>query len=338
MHSESTACVPDHPRMPENYIVDVSTICNLRCPDCPTGARSVGLTNGMMSLESFQAFFAMAKGYVKNICFINWGEAFLNKDFLDIVNICSSNGVYTETDTNLSFRELSDEDATRIIASGISTIRPSIDGLTQKVYESYRVGGNCKRVLENLRKLIVANRRLGSPCTIYFKFLVSGFSEHQVPDALAFAEELGIVVRFALLRSSREGTWSSYHRDPQKMIEANARFYTFYEEQGLGQHGVFQTKMWKESPLHKSLGIVCHQPFDVMVVNWNGDVMPCCAVYGDKFSLGNVFESGIEQVWNGEAYEKCRTFLKNYGPKQNTCSVCEVVCGVLKAKFLPAAE
>jgi radical SAM protein with 4Fe4S-binding SPASM domain len=34
-------------------------------------------------------------------------------------------------------------------------------------------------------------------------------------------------------------------------------------------------------------------------VNWNGDVFPCgCVVTESKDSMGNVFESSFEDVWN----------------------------------------
>lgn len=78
--------------------------------------------------------------------------------------------------------------------------------------------------------------------------------------------------------------------------------------------------------LHPLLAIVCRQPFTVGVVNWNGDVFPCCAVAGAAFKLGNLLEQDLTDVWNGGDLRACRRFLRNFGPEQRGSSVCETVC------------
>ena len=78
--------------------------------------------------------------------------------------------------------------------------------------------------------------------------------------------------------------------------------------------------------LHPMLHAVCRQPFTVGVINWNGDVFPCCGVAGDAFKLGNLLEQDLDQVWNDAPLRSCRSFLTNFGPAQNGTSICENVC------------
>lgn len=293
-----------------------------------------------MSLSSFKSFFAMVKGHVKRIAFYNWGEPFLNNDFLEMVKICSAHKVFTEIDSNLSSFDFTDETAEQIIASGLSMIRPSIDGITQESYEAYRVGGNCRRAFDNLKKLVAAKTRLNADTLIYFKFMLYAQNEHEVEGAKKIAAELGIPVRFDLLRSGRPNIESAYHKDSRKFDELNSDFNVYYYSHNKIQNRtVFPDEPRQGNKLHAVLkeGAVCYQPFETMVINWNGDAMPCCNVYGDHFALGNIFETSVEEVWNGENYRNCREFLINFGPEQNTNSVCEREICNIKKKYITKA-
>ena len=38
------------------------------------------------------------------------------------------------------------------------------------------------------------------------------------------------------------------------------------------------------------------------VINWNGDVVPCCYDADGNFTFGNMFETSFKEVWNGSKY------------------------------------
>ena len=86
--------------------------------------------------------------------------------------------------------------------------------------------------------------------------------------------------------------------------------------------------------LHPKLHYWCEQPFDAMVINWNGEVFPCCTACDDRLSLGNLLTTDIKKLWNNQQYRACRKFLYNYGPLSRTGSVCEKVPCELKSKHL----
>jgi hypothetical protein len=50
----------------------------------------------------------------------------------------------------------------------------------------------------------------------------------------------------------------------------------------------------------------CTQPFRNLIVLTDGTSVLCCEDALGEMPLGNVFESGIERVWNGRLYEKAR--------------------------------
>jgi radical SAM protein with 4Fe4S-binding SPASM domain len=76
-----------------------------------------------------------------------------------------------------------------------------------------------------------------------------------------------------------------------------------------------------------------------MVIAWNGDVLPCTCVEGNEYVMGNLLKESLEEVWNGPQFRKSREFVLNYGPEQNTGSVCErLSCPVTDKKLTPTAE
>lgn len=48
----------------------------------------------------------------------------------------------------------------------------------------------------------------------------------------------------------------------------------------------------------------CHWPWKGMLIDSDGDALPCCQWKGEK--LGNVTQEGFQAVWNGEGYKQLR--------------------------------
>jgi radical SAM protein with 4Fe4S-binding SPASM domain len=42
------------------------------------------------------------------------------------------------------------------------------------------------------------------------------------------------------------------------------------------------------------------------VINWNGSVSPCCAVWEETYDFGNMFNSSFKTIWNGSMYRASR--------------------------------
>jgi len=54
---------------------------------------------------------------------------------------------------------------------------------------------------------------------------------------------------------------------------------------------------------------ICLNPWNYLSVEQDGNCYFCCSVFSpDKFSIGNIFEQNIEEIWNGE---KAKSFRKD---------------------------
>ena len=68
----------------------------------------------------------------------------------------------------------------------------------------------------------------------------------------------------------------------------------------------------------------CSQPFKRLYVNYDGTITPCCTPYGGYWSLGNIKDTTLEEVWHGEKINKLRALLKNKD-MPNFCRKCREI-------------
>jgi MoaA/NifB/PqqE/SkfB family radical SAM enzyme len=312
--------IVDHCRPPTHFYIDIGNVCNLRCPFCVTGAGINNQSQGLMSLASFEIILAKIRNHAQLISLYNWGEPLLNKSLVPMIRLVAASGIRAHIDTNLAVRDIDNDEAVGIVSSGLHSLFASIDGITQATYEKYRVRGKLNRVFANLQKLLEAKLRLSSPTPFLgWQFHVHRFNEHEIESARVLANRIGVPIVFKYLSS-----WDPKWRATSYVAGANQMFV---------EHSEWFNRIYNPQENPDLAGILfhptirshhpCHQQFQTMVVEWNGDVYPCTVVSGKQFVLGNLLRQGFEEIWNGAAFSASRTFVLNYGPRQGGNSVCE---------------
>lgn len=71
----------------------------------------------------------------------------------------------------------------------------------------------------------------------------------------------------------------------------------------------------------------CLQPFDNFIVNFKGDVLPCCSMFGaspelDPYVAGNVHQSSIFDIYAGAKLAAWRRDVMGEGTKRSPCDTC----------------
>ena len=308
--------------IPSVFCIEPGNICNLRCQFCPTGLGYKEFSKGFLRLENFKIIFEKIAPFAKDISLFNWGEPFLNKDLLPMISICADNGIRTQIHSNLNAAAFSNKEADAIVTSGLSSLVGSIDGAGQKSYEKYRKGGNFTLAINNLEQLQKAKIRLNSNTPILiWKFLVNKFNEHEIETAKRIAGDMGLTVEFPLMDVWDSSWGSSLHqKSPGSVLAEPERSPLPVRIDSL--------------VLHSNLCSWCSQPFKMMFINWDGHILPCCNVFGEKYSLGNLLIDPIKQIWNNNRFRECRRFLYHYGSLQKTKSICETLPCPLNQKHL----
>jgi MoaA/NifB/PqqE/SkfB family radical SAM enzyme len=124
--------------MPLSIEIEPTTICNLRCPQCPSGLREFTRDTGMLDLDLYKKIIDELSPELVWLILYFQGEPFLNKSFLEFVKYAASKNLYTATSSNAHY--FTDEMAKATVESGLDRLIISIDGTNQETYSKYRKG------------------------------------------------------------------------------------------------------------------------------------------------------------------------------------------------------
>lgn len=273
---------------PISISFEPTTSCNLRCPECPSGLRAFTRPTGMLQNDFFRQTIDQLSKDLLYLVFYFQGEPYLNPGFLDMVKYASGKGIYTATSTNAHY--LTEENARKTVESGLDRLIISIDGTTQDVYQSYRVGGKLHKVLEGAKNIVKWKKELKSKTPfVFFQFLVVKPNEHQIEDVKRLANEVGVnEVRF------KTAQVYDYTNDPNNLIPTIQKYSRYRKNQ--------QGDMEFKNALHNH----CWRLWHATVISWDGLVVPCCFDKDAQHTLGDLKGKSFKEVWHNDKYKRFR--------------------------------
>lgn len=294
---------------PIAVIIEPTTACNLRCPECPSGLRSFTRETGNLKRDFFRSVIQDIKRHSMFIEFYFQGEPFINPQFLEMVRYAKDQKLYTATSTNGHF--LGHENCERILDSGLDHLIVSIDGTTQEVYETYRIAGNLDKVKQGVKRLCDLKEKRGAQFPIVsIQFLVVRHNEHQIRDAEKMCEELGanrLLLKTAQIYDFKQGSDLIPTQD----------VYSRYREVEEGR--------WE---IKSDLLNQCWLLWSTCVVSWDGKVLPCCFDKDSKYTMGSLREKSFDDIWRGAAYDRFRTQILESRSSIDICQNCTEGCKV----------
>lgn len=289
--------------LPYSLSIEPTTACNLGCPECPSGLKQFTRPTGKISLDLNRKILEQT---AKTVFYINYyfqGEPFLHPDFLEIIRDAKNKRIYTSTSTNAHF--INTEKAKEIVNSGLDRLIISIDGLTQKTYENYRVNGKLEKVIDGAKNMVVAKKELHSKTPhLIFQFLVVRQNEHEVNSVFNLARELGI-------DEVRIKTAQLYdYQDGNVLMPENEK----YSRYKLKSDGKFHLKY--KTANH------CWRMWSSCVLTWDGKVVPCCFDKDAKYVLGSLTQNDFKKIWQAPEYVKFRKTILLSRSEIDICRNC----------------
>ncbi len=290
---------------PYNIFVDLNNRCNLKCPICFMGRGDVIDRPNNMNLENYKKILKPIAPYITQVFLYNNSEPFLNKDIYDIIKFNNKSNVGTIVSSNLSL----DIDPVKLVKSKLDYLIVSIDGITQDIYEQYRVNGNLEKVIGNLKEIIRVKKELKSKTPfIEWQSIISSKNYLQMKEIEEFAYNIGVdVVRFGNLNFYP--LKGEEKKAAQKEWLPPTEEFRFFDE---------NNEKIVKSGKRKS----CFWLWRAMIISANGGVIPCCLF--DTEDWGNLFEESFEDIWNGEKYNSARKLgiKENAGKTGTICDRC----------------
>ncbi|MBL7196666.1 MAG: SPASM domain-containing protein [Candidatus Omnitrophica bacterium] len=300
--------------------IEPTNRCNLNCVMC--ARRYWDEENnkpGDMSIELFRnKIFPFLSGREKIIlqCF---GEPLLAEYFFEMLNESKKKGCSVAFDTNgLLLKKY----ARRLVELETDYIGISIDGI--KSFKNIR-GVEIDSIVEGIKEINFIKHELKKMFPILnIDFVAMEQNVSELPDLVDFANNLKIeriTVVHAVIHSKKLINQSLF------LHPETAKKY-FYEAQSKAK----KLKIKLNLPSLKMTTRFCSQPFELMFIKWNGDVVACCSntIYEDNaLMLGNLSESSLPQLWNNS--QMCKIRMAQLGMRRlpEFCRNCAVrVCSL----------
>jgi radical SAM protein with 4Fe4S-binding SPASM domain len=257
----------------------------------------------MMNTALFESVVHQLAPSLAYLIFYFQGEPFLHPHLLEMIRLASQKKIYTATSTNAHY--LNDEAAKETVASGLDRLIISLDGTTQETYQSYRIGGKLDKVIEGTKSILRWKKELKSKTPhVIFQFLVVRHNEHQIPEVMKLAEELGVdevKLKTAQIYDFENGS---------ELIPSNNKF-SRYQKNRDGKYSI------KNGLLDE-----CWKMWHSCVVTWDGKVVPCCFDKDAHFVLGDLSKNSFKEIWEGQKYNQFRESLFTSRSEIEMCRNC----------------
>jgi MoaA/NifB/PqqE/SkfB family radical SAM enzyme len=309
---------------PTILYIDPSFSCNLKCPHCISEhLRSKRLNRPVMKQDMFDHILDIYGSKLICAIFTLWGEPLLNRRLAEFVRAAKRHSIFVEMSTNLSV-PLSNERLDDIVSAGIDEIRLSIDGATQENYEKYRVGGSLDLVLDNLRRMVEAKKRLGlRKPVLKWQFLVWPWNRHEIDAACRIATEIGADTFYTLPGDP----WADNRQTRPRLPSDEAISLAPEFKQRL--HGNRDHRRRNRHP------VGCDFLDYSLAINSDGTVHPCCYVVEPKEAVTHVNAAGEHPPFNAPAIVNLRRFVGDLSDETSAGPSPCANCGSLSDGHVP---
>jgi radical SAM protein with 4Fe4S-binding SPASM domain len=281
--------------------LEPAAICNLACPQCPTGAGEVNRGQKFLDMDTFRKVVDETAGTALAYSLYHQGEPLMNNAFTEMVKYAAGRKAYTVTSTNGQW--LTEKVCRGLVDAGLDRIIISLDGTDQESYEKYRIGGDFNKVLSGIRMLSEARQGRRKPF-IVIQFLVFKHNQEDVSEMAGMGKRLG---------ADRVLIKSAQIEYPETITEwiPDLKDYRRYTRRENGN--------WE---LRGKLKNRCRRLWQTTVVTTDGLVTPCCFDKLAKFPLGKTENGTISQIWKGREYKNFRKKVLCSRKKIGICTNC----------------
>jgi hypothetical protein len=303
--------------------LEASTICQLKCPICPTtqGLIKEQLGSGFLKFDAFRRIVD-ENPWVHAIELSNWGEIFLNPEIERILAYAYRRSVALTAWNGANLNHVKEPVLEALARYKFRGITCSIDGVTNETYEAYRRMGNVERVFENIRKINAYKRRWKTRYPkLRWQMIAFGHNAHEVAPARALASELGMEF---FLKANADPSYSPVEAEEPAATTAPdpipaAATGSPSDADPVQGHDLTRT--------------FCLQLWEQPQINFDGKLLGCCVNSWGSFG-DNVLEVGLDSALAGERLAYAKRMLQGTAPARDDvpCTACATYVGLAASK------
>jgi radical SAM protein with 4Fe4S-binding SPASM domain len=274
---------------PPQLDIELNGGCNMKCPFCLHGYGDKR-PNTLLPTERYESLIDEAIAFGIRGLKLNYiNEPMLRTDLEQCIAYAKSAGmlnVYMVTNGTL----LTAKRRSSMLTSGITKLFISVDAATPETYSKQRLSGKFDLVVKNILDFVVERDRQGLKYPL---------------------------VRVSFLRNSL-----NIHEEEsfREFWQGKVDMLAFQKMNDLPD---LDSGLTLEDRVTESKG--CSFPFKQLIVDHEGDILPCCKMGGKKLRLGNVDTMTLKAAWNSDKMQSLQQMHKaNRWEENPVCKRCIV--------------
>ncbi len=261
---------------PMAFAIEPTSMCNLKCPECPTGANLLKRPRGFMDIQHYGKLLKQLSPELMYLNLYVQGEPLMHPQFANMVVQASKLKLFTSTSTNGHY--MTPTLAQQLVEGGLTRLIFSVDGTSQESYGLYRVGGSFHKVKQAMIDIARAKQRARSAYPIVvMQFIVFQHNEHELPYVQKLANSLKV--------DKLEIKTAQLNAFGKMRPPLNVKYSRYSDELG---------KVLKSTPNNR-----CWRQWHSATATWDGRFSPCCYDKDALHSFGNTNEQTVPQIWHG---------------------------------------
>lgn len=277
-------------QFPHIHQIEPTNQCNLSCMMCP---RKDNMTRkvGLMEIALFHKIIDEIANFPekvkeKELELFHFGESLFHPHFPEMIRYASAQELKPVLSINPM--NLSQEHIEILPQCMPHKIIVSLDSMEAKKLQRIRgPKADLTKSVTNTELLLQSNLRQGNITDIVIRMIVMDINRDEIESFKKFWAQRGGRVEF---------------RD----------FFPWNKEE-LSGLGTFK----KYPPF-----MPCPFPWQYMVIQWNGDIVPCCRDYNGVLTLGNVAEQSLQEIWASTEYVEFRKKMVQGTDLSSYCREC----------------
>jgi MoaA/NifB/PqqE/SkfB family radical SAM enzyme len=319
-------------RLPMGAVYEATMRCNLHCEFCYVGdlLNIEGEWREEMTLDALRKAFPDTPDFQVSL---TGGEIFMRKDIMSVLDLFREKGYacgYLTTNGTIITPERAEALADLAAGGFLKHVSVSIDGPGAVHDEARGLKGTFERTCEGLRRLQAAARRKHAPLRVSINTTVAHQSLDALDQMVDVAEELGVdaiglnhlmfstpdevAETVRLIGASDASTIATFVTDdPGLDVEVVRRKVAALEAKCKAKNVLFDFRPKVHPQLIDNyytpgakLEGRCLYPFLHARVSFSGKVYFCPFI---RVEVGDLAESSLEEIWNGERYVDMRRRL-----------------------------
>jgi len=323
---------------PQFISFTVLNACNLRCKMCgqwsETGyvKNKIVDANPQLKLSDWKRLIDEISEHNIRFILIRGGEPFLFPGIMELIEYANSHGIFLSIDTNGTVLEKFVDDLVKLENLHITF---SVDG-PEHIHDEVRgINGSYKKIKENISLINELEKKNNKKISKSICFTISKYSYKGLGEMPAVAREMGITsINIVPYYYFSTETGEKYESELKENFDSNVYSWKgFQQENSDIDFDIFKNEYKKYISTLDGIENFPFMPFELDEYNeWfdnsnsivgsekcmnveslidiqpNGDANFC--IDFPDYSIGNIKDMSIAEIWNGEKAEKFRNYRR----------------------------